>query len=100
MAVTQKSNQPKTIEVIALRAFRIPEREVNGDETVITGHRVVEVDEVVTLDTPTARDVIASNKAIEAREKADVAAARARLEQRRKEAVEKTKSASEQNKAA
>lgn len=91
MAVTQKQNQPKTIEVIALRAFRIPEREVNGEETVITGHRVVEVDEVVTLDTPTARDVIASNKAIEAREKADVAAARARLEQRRKEASERAK---------
>ena len=96
--VQAKNAAPKTMQVIVDRPFYLPVYDMEGGVPTKTGVRVAAVDEVVTLETDLARDVIASKKAtaLDAdaeKAKAQIADAKARTVAREKAAAAAEKAA-------
>lgn len=59
------SKLPQTVQVIVTRAFRYPYSDmVDGVAVRAAELKVAEIDEVITLDRDTARDVLGANKAV------------------------------------
>lgn len=78
---------PQTVQVIVTRAFRYPYSDmVDGVAVRAADLKIAEIDEVVTLDRETARDVLGANKATPVSLDADQAKAQidaAKLRRRR-----------------
>lgn len=88
--MAQAKSLPKMVRIIATRAFRHPIYDLHGNERVLTEMRVVNVDDVETVDAETARELLANLKAtlVDDGEKGDaqVAAAAKRQKARAKAA--------------
>lgn len=96
--MAQAKPAPKTMQVIVDRPFYLPVYDMENGIPTKTGVRVTAVDEVVTLETELARDVIASKKAtlVDADPevaKAQIADAKARTVAREKAAAAAEKAA-------
>lgn len=58
-----QAQQPKNLRVIAERPFRLVQREQVGNESQITGHKVVKVGEGVTVDRMLGLELMSTGKA-------------------------------------
>lgn len=89
----------KLVQIIALRAFRFMEYEIQGTEKVHVDTRIIEPDEVLQVDRDFARDLVASNKGVIVADGADgqdqIAEAKARKTAREKAQAAAAKKAAE-----
>jgi hypothetical protein len=93
-----KNAAPKTMQVIVDRPFYLPVYDMEGGVPTKTGVRVAAVDELVTLETELARDVIASKKATAL--DADAEAAKAQIADAKARTVARERAAAAAEKAA
>ncbi len=87
------------VSIIALRAFRFMEYEIQGTEKVHVDTRIIEPDEVLQVDRDFARDLVASNKGVIVADgeagQAQIAEAKARKAAREKAQAAAAKKAAE-----
>lgn len=58
-----QQQQPRNLRVVAERTFRLVQREQVGNDSQITGHKVVKVGEAVTVDRMLGLELLAAGKA-------------------------------------